>query len=76
MMDDDEYDYFDEDFDRMRDYLKLTKQKTQIIKSIKQNLYIFNIRLSFDEVDKRCRRVPNDVPDIVPLSAIKITKKN
>ena len=28
----------------------------------------FHARLSLDEVDKRCRRVPNDAPDILPLS--------
>ncbi len=52
----------------MRDYLKLIKRK--IFNKLKQMKYV-NIRLSFDEVDKRCRRVLNGAPEIVPLSTMK-----
>ncbi len=65
MMDDDDYD---EDCDRLRDYLKLIERK-QMNDFFKTSS--FDIRLSFDDVDKRCRRVPNDAPEIVPLSTIK-----
>lgn len=33
--------------------------------------FSFHIRLSFDEVDKRCRRVPIDAPGKGPLSTEK-----
>lgn len=62
---DDEHDYFDDDCDRLRDYLKLEIEKIQL----KTNETTSgNIRLSFDEVDNRCRRVLNDGPGRVPLS--------
>ncbi len=69
MKHDDVYDYFDEDFDRMGDYLKLIKRNYLFFDEFKK-LNFFNIRLSFDEVDKRCRRVPKDAPEIGPLSTI------